>query len=98
MPAVVAPVTTKNTAGYDLRPGIDYMDLFIGSEGTLGVVTEAELALLPAPRELFTGVIFFESDETALEAVGRWGPAAGLRVLEYLGAGSHGSHTLPRQS
>ena len=24
----------KNTAGYYLRPGIDYMDLFIGSEGT----------------------------------------------------------------
>ncbi len=88
LPILPAPATTKNTAGYYLRPDIDYMDLFIGSEGTLGVVTEAELALLPAPRELFTGVIFFESDATALEAVDQWRPAAGLRMLEYLDAGS----------
>ncbi len=88
LPILPAPATTKNTAGYYLRPDIDYMDLFIGSEGTLGVVTEAALALLPTPRELFTGVIFFESDATALEAVDRWRPAAGLRMLEYLDAGS----------
>jgi FAD/FMN-containing dehydrogenase len=88
LPVLPAPATTKNTAGYYLRPDIDYMDLFIGSEGTLGVVTEAELALLPAPRELFTGVIFFESDDSALEAVDQWRPAAGLRMLEYLDTGS----------
>jgi FAD/FMN-containing dehydrogenase len=88
LPVLSAPATTKNTAGYYLHPEIDYMDLFIGSEGTLGVVTEAELALLPAPRELFTGVIFFESDATALEAIDQWRPAAGLRMLEYLDGGS----------
>jgi FAD/FMN-containing dehydrogenase len=78
----------KNTAGYYLRPGIDYMDLFIGSEGTLGVVTEAELALLPVPSSLFTGVVFFESDEQALDAVDRWRPTAALRMLEYIDSGS----------
>lgn len=88
VPVLPAPQTTKNTAGYYLRPGIDYMDLFIGSEGTLGVVTEAELALLPTPESLFTGVLFFESDEQALESVDRWRPVPGLRMLEYVDAGS----------
>jgi FAD/FMN-containing dehydrogenase len=88
IPVLPSPATTKNTAGYFLREGMDYMDLFIGSEGTLGVVTEAELALLPAPRSLVAGVVFFESDEQALDAVDTWRPAEGLRMLEYLDAGS----------
>ena len=83
-----ATAANKNTAGYYLRPGIDYMDLFIGSEGTLGVVTEAELALLPVPHSLFTGVVFFESDDEALDAVDRWRPTPSLRMLEYLDNGS----------
>jgi FAD/FMN-containing dehydrogenase len=88
IPSVPTPETTKNTAGYYLRPGIDFMDLFIGSEGTLGVVTRAELELLPAPGELFTGVVFFESDELALDAVDAWRPLLSLRMLEYLDAAS----------
>ncbi len=40
---------SRCVAGYDLAPGGDLLDLFIGSEGTLGVVVEAELALTPAP-------------------------------------------------
>ena len=88
LPAIPAPATTKNTAGYYLRHGMDYMDLFIGSEGTLGIVTEAELTLLPLHEELFTGVIFFDSDEAALRAVEAWRPVAGLRMLEYVDAGS----------
>src|ERR1035441_9899072 len=78
-----APATTKHTAGYYLRPGMDWVDLFIGSEGTLGIVTEAELQLLPAPRELLTGVVFFPSDNAALDAVDVWRGVLGLRMLEY---------------
>ncbi len=88
IPIVPAPGSTKNTAGYYLRPNIDYLDLFIGSEGTLGVVTEAEMDLLPAPADLFTGVVFFESDDVALSAVDAWRPVEGLRMLEYLDAAS----------
>ncbi len=88
LPAIAPPQTTKNTAGYYLRPGMDFLDLFIGSEGTLGVVTEAELTLLPAPEELFTGVVFFDSDEAALAAVDAWRPVPALRMLEYVDAGS----------
>ena len=84
LPAIAPPDTTKNTAGYFLRPGMDYLDLFIGAEGTLGVVTGAELALLPAPADLFTGVVFFSSDGEALAAVNDWRPVTGLRMLEYV--------------
>ncbi len=86
VPALPAPDVRKNTAGYFMRAGMDYMDLFIGSEGTLGVVTEVEVVLLPLPGELFTGVVFFESDEAALDAVDAWRPVAGLRMLEYIDA------------
>jgi FAD/FMN-containing dehydrogenase len=63
---------------------MDWVDLFIGSEGTLGIITEAELQLLPTPRELLTGVVFLSGDEAALDAVDAWREVAGLRMLEYI--------------
>lgn len=78
---------TKNTAGYLLRPGMDWIDLFTGSEGTLGVVTEARLRLLPAPAAVLGGVIFFPGDDLALDAVDHW-RAASPRMLEYFDAPS----------
>lgn len=83
VPAISLPATTKFSAGYRLTPGMDWVDLFIGSEGTLGVVLEAEVQLLPAPEELFTGVIFFDSEQGALDAVEAWRGVAGLRMLEF---------------
>jgi FAD/FMN-containing dehydrogenase len=81
--ALPEPAVTKNTAGYRLTPGMDWIDLFCGSEGTLGVTLEAEVALLPIPAELFAGVIFFASDDDALDAVARWRSVGELRMLEY---------------
>ena len=88
IPTLPFPDIRKNTAGYYMRAGMDYIDLFIGSEGTLGIVTEVEVALLPLPNQLFTGVVFFNSDESALDAVDAWRPVPGLRMLEYVDAGS----------
>jgi FAD/FMN-containing dehydrogenase len=90
LPVIDPPDTTKNTAGYFLRPGMDFLDLFIGCEGTLGIVTEAELTLLPVPDSLFTGVVFFDSDDAALAAVAAWRPLkeSALRMLEYMDAAS----------
>jgi FAD/FMN-containing dehydrogenase len=87
-PTVPAPATTKHTAGFPLRPGMDMLDLFVGSEGTLGVITEATVRLLPVPEELLAGVVFFRSDDDSLDAVEAWRPVAGLRMLEYIDAGS----------
>jgi len=84
VPRIPLPLTRKHSAGYRLEPEMDYVDLFIGSEGTLGVVTEAELQLLPAPGEILGGVVFFPTEEAALDAVDRWRPTPGLRMLEFL--------------
>ena len=83
VPEVPVPRTTKNTTGYPLSPGMDWVDLFIGSEGTLGVVLEAGLNLLPMPDDLLSGVIFFPNDEEALDAVDAWRSLESLRMIEY---------------
>jgi len=49
---------------------MDVIDLFIGSEGTLGLIVEAELKLLPKPAGLLSGVIFFEREDNLLAFVG----------------------------
>ncbi|MCC9741150.1 FAD-binding oxidoreductase [Streptomyces sp. MNU89] len=53
----------KDVAGYDLTR------LLTGSEGTLAVITEATVALLPAPEESGTGVAYFDSLADASRAV-----------------------------
>jgi glycolate oxidase len=55
----------KDVAGYDLS------GLFVGSEGTLGLITEATLRLLPAPPAKLTLLAFFASVRAAGDAVAR---------------------------
>jgi D-lactate dehydrogenase (cytochrome) len=51
-PNYAMPLTSKNNAGYWSTPGMDLIDLFIGSEGTLGVILEATLLLRSAPERV----------------------------------------------
>jgi len=88
VPAIPLPDTTKNTAGYQLAPGMDWIDLFTGSEGTLGIVIEAALQLLPVPADVLAGVVFLETDAAALDAVDAWRGIPGLRMIEYFDARS----------
>jgi len=83
VPQIPLPSTAKNTAGYLLQPEMDWIDLLSPSEGTLGVIIEAELQLLPKPKDVLAGVIFLESDDAALDAVQAWRDLRGLRMLEY---------------
>jgi len=88
VPQIPLPRTAKNTAGYALSPGMDWIDLFAGSEGTLGIVTEAELRLLPKPADVLAGVVFFPNDDAALDAVEAWRNVERLRMLEYFDGNS----------
>lgn len=60
VPTYRRPNVRKNVSGYFNQPPLEAIDLFIGSEGTLGVVTEIELSLLPKPEGFFSGIIFFK--------------------------------------
>jgi glycolate oxidase len=55
--------TLKSVAGYDL------VSLLVGSEGTLGIITEATLRLIPAPEASKTLLVVFEKLEAAAAAV-----------------------------
>ena len=55
--------TAKSTAGYDLT------GLFVGSEGTLGVVTSALVRLVPAPDPALTALATFDSLDDAVRGV-----------------------------
>jgi FAD/FMN-containing dehydrogenase len=74
----------KDNTGYCLR------QLFVGSEGTLGIITAAVLKLLPRPREVEVALCAVASPEAALQlfqACQQHDPAA-IQAFEYMsGAG-----------
>lgn len=58
------PALEKNTVGFPIAH--DPVDWFVGSEGTLGVVVEAELRLVPLPEQVIGLAIPFASEAAAL--------------------------------
>jgi D-lactate dehydrogenase (cytochrome) len=58
LPVVENRPPEKNAAGYWMKPGMDLVDLFIGSEGTLGMVTSAELELACEPEYVIDTAVF----------------------------------------
>ncbi len=70
----------KSAAGYDLTR------LFVGSEGTLGVITEVTLRLHPLPEAISSAVCAFESVDgavrAAIEAIQLGLPIARLEFLD----------------
>lgn len=59
----------KNASGYFASPGMDLIDLFIGAEGTLGVITLAEIEVIPWKDEIFSCILFFENENDALSFI-----------------------------
>lgn len=69
LPTYDQPDVRKNTSGFISGEKIDAIDLFIGSEGTLGIVTEIELRLLPKPKGILSGIVFFSNEKDLVNLV-----------------------------
>ncbi|HEY6660591.1 MAG TPA: FAD-binding oxidoreductase, partial [Pyrinomonadaceae bacterium] len=83
LPQYRRPATRKNATGYFVVPSMDAVDLFIGSEGTLGVICEVEVRLLPKPEGLLSGVVFFATEKDVLAVVADARARGGARALEF---------------
>ncbi|HEX6728145.1 MAG TPA: FAD-linked oxidase C-terminal domain-containing protein, partial [Nitrospira sp.] len=103
--AAKRPTVGKNSCGYNLfgvaeglmRGSFDLPKLFVGSEGTLGVMSEATLTLVNKPASTLTALIHFQSLEEVGDAVPRiltLQPSAlevmDANTLNLIGRGKHG--------
>jgi FAD/FMN-containing dehydrogenase len=72
----------KDNTGYDLK------DLFIGSEGTLGVITAAVVKLFPRPRSVVTAFLGLDSPAEAVDSL--------LHIQQKMGGAIRSFELLPR--
>ncbi|MEO7135365.1 MAG: FAD-binding oxidoreductase, partial [Vicinamibacterales bacterium] len=100
IPNLRMPDVPKHSAGYFVRPGMDLVDLFVGSEGTLGVIAQVIVktaakpgavcrAFVPVPTEAAAIAL---TGELRLASQGTWrgGDALGIDIasIEHLDARS----------
>ena len=95
VPQYRMPDVPKLSAGYFARPGMDLVDLFIGSEGTLGIIADATLRVIALPRRA-VALASSQSDAQAIamtralrdEAAASWRGDGPLDVaaIEYIDA------------
>jgi len=67
----------KDNTGYDLK------DLFIGSEGTLGIITAAVLRLFPRPKDVATALVALDSTKQAITLLGQAREASGDALTSF---------------
>jgi D-lactate dehydrogenase (cytochrome) len=79
VPTYAMPDVAKLSAGYFARPGMDLIDLFIGSEGTLGIIADATVRVIPLPQRCVVLVTCGSDSQAAAvtaalrrEAVSSW--------------------------
>ncbi|MFW9821806.1 MAG: FAD-binding oxidoreductase [Candidatus Thorarchaeota archaeon] len=65
IPDYVFNTTVKNAAGIYSKPNMDLIDLFIGSEGILGIIIEIDIWIVEK-QALISNVLFFNSEEDSI--------------------------------
>ena len=84
MPSYKMP-DVKSSAGYFAKDGMDLIDLFIGQEGTLSVITEIEIGFVKKPSSILSCFVFLKKEEDAwgfAEAI-KQSPALDVLSVEY---------------
>jgi len=66
VPTYRLPELRKVSAGYHSADPLDLVDLFIGSEGTLGLITEVTLDLAPLPPSVVAGMVLLDDESKVL--------------------------------
>jgi D-lactate dehydrogenase (cytochrome) len=69
LPALTMPDVPKKSAGYFVKPGMDLIDLFIGSEGTLGVIAGVVFRTAPLPGGLCRAFVPVATEAEAITLV-----------------------------
>ena len=70
------PDVPKRSAGYFIAPGMDLVDLFIGSEGTLGVIAGVTFRTAPLPSALCRALVPVPTEDLAIAVTGALRAAA----------------------
>lgn len=69
LPNYKMPHVKKNTSGYYNMPGMDMIDLFIGSDGTLGIISEIEVELNKTQKANWGVTMFMLDEDKAIDLV-----------------------------
>lgn len=69
LPKYIMPDVKKNTSGYYNKPKMDMIDLFIGSDGTLGIISEIEIELNKTQKANWGVTIFMPDEDKAIDLV-----------------------------
>ena len=75
----------KSSAGYFIKDGMDLLDLFIGQEGTLSIITEIEMGLVKKPSAILSCFVFFkkEEDSWGFSEEAKRSTSSGILSIEY---------------
>ena len=88
LPSYHYNMDVKNTAGLYVEDDMDLVDLFVGSEGIFGIITEADLYILPA-HPLLSCIVFLPRDGDAYALSRDFGDSGiGFEFLEFFDSGS----------
>lgn len=67
VPGYRMPAVSKRSAGYFANPGMDLIDLFVGSEGTLGIITKVRFRLLSPAPAVALALVMCPSEDVGLQ-------------------------------